>query len=119
MIEFVAICFPANNTKRKENNNNINSTNYYNCPFDHLSMVLIIISNASSQLLDEETIENLTRNQCYRFVLIKFYGLTLYPRYVNSIASVNDIKAKINCTAHNSFGRFTHIIASQLIIGRS
>lgn len=46
-------------------------------------------------------------------------ALTLYPRYVNSIASVNDIKAKNNCTAHNSVGRFTQVIASQLIIGRS
>lgn len=45
--------------------------------------------------------------------------LTLYPRYVNSNASANDIKAKNICTAHNSVGRFTQTIASQFIIGRS
>lgn len=45
--------------------------------------------------------------------------LTLYPRYVISKASVNDTKANINWTAHNSVGRFTQRIASTFIIGLS
>lgn len=45
--------------------------------------------------------------------------LTLYPKYVKSKASVNDISAKNNCTPHSSTGRFTHRMASQLMMGFS
>lgn len=45
--------------------------------------------------------------------------LPLYPRYVSNSASVSEIRASTSWTPHNSTGRFTHRMASQLMIGRS
>lgn len=44
---------------------------------------------------------------------------TLYPRYVSRTASVSETKARINCTAQSTVGRFTQRMASQLMMGFS